>query len=159
VVPRWIENLGWRVVDRRALAAVALAGSLALSVNVSLARAPPGSGRDAGRIDRALRPVAAVLRPSDRVALLVPADDPTGWYAGDARAGWYATQYSLAPAIVIPVREGLLDGPDAARYLEGATHLLVPNRPMDRAAALGAPLGFLPVAEGRGGTLLARRSP
>lgn len=133
----------------RSLAALGVAGGLALLVGGSLARAPR-LGSDAVPVrhyERALAPVRAALRPGDRVALLV-ADDDLG--------PWFATQYALAPAVVVRVRARDCLAVPPARCAAGATHLLAAGLPPAEAAALGARLGFVPVATSVRGVLLAR---
>lgn len=113
----------------------------------------PGEAFDAEarRIDAELGPLAAALGPSDRVAVLV--DD-------EEVARWYATQYALAPSVIVPVRRRDRAPPRApGACVAGATHLLVSGLDAPRVAAVGASMGFAPVATSGDTTLLARRAP
>jgi hypothetical protein len=131
----------------RSLAALAISGALALEVSISLARAPTGSGDDVGRIEQELLPLRAALRTGDRVAL------PE---AGEPDAVWLALQYALAPAVIRRVPAVECWAGRAGACLDGATHLLLPDAPLEAAAALGGRLGLAPVAVAPGGVLLAR---
>lgn len=106
---------------------------------------------EARRIDAELGPLSAALGPADRVALLVEDDQVTTWYA---------TQYALAPAIVLPVRPRECAAPrPPSACVAGATHLLLPGVDGQRAAEIGRSMGFAPVAVSGATTLLARREP
>ena len=133
----------------RPLAALGVAGGLALLTGGSLVRAPRlvADIVPIRHYERAFAPLRPALKPGDRVALLVDDDD---------LGPWYAAQYALAPAIVTRVRARDCLAVRARRCAADATHLLAPGLSPADAAGWGARLGFVPVATSVRGVLLAR---
>jgi len=129
------------------LAAIAVAAGLALWVSGSIALSPrPRNG--VASFDRGLAPLRHALAPGARVGVFLPTDDV---------APWYLVQYALAPATVVRLRlADCLPGGPAPGCPGDATHLLVGMPTMERAAAFGSPLGFVPVARSAELVLLAR---